>query len=131
MPVVLDAWAVLALLTAEPGGDRVASEMADSERPDRPVMSWVSLGQVLHVLIARRGPSEAEETVHDLLGELTVELPTEAVVRQAAEIAARHRIGYVPAFAAATAIAYDGELWTGDPELLVPGARWRTRDLRE
>jgi len=34
------------------------------------------------------------------------------------------------AFAAATAIAHDAELWTGDPELLVSDAPWRWRDLR-
>ena len=39
-------------------------------------------------------------------------------------------MAYADAFAAETARAHDAELWTGDPELLLPDARWRWRDLR-
>lgn len=43
----------------------------------------------------------------------------------------QHPMAYADVFAAATDIAHDGELWTGDPELLVPGAPWSALDLRE
>jgi predicted nucleic acid-binding protein len=43
---------------------------------------------------------------------------------------ANHHLSYADAFAAATAIAHDAELWTGDPELLLGGAPWQWRDLR-
>lgn len=126
MTVVLDSWAVLYLLQGEdPGSERVERALAD-----RPVMSWVNLGEVLYVLLRRRGVDEAEETVRDLRASLTVELPTEAVVRKAAAIKATHPMSYADAFAAATAVAHDGELWTGDPELLVADAPWRPVNLR-
>lgn len=125
MTVVLDSWAVLNLLQGGAGAERVELELAR-----HPVMSWVNLGEVLYILIRRRGRAEADETVRDLRRELSVEIPTEVVVRQAAAIKAAHRMAYTDAFAAATAIAHDGELWTGDPELLVPDAPWRPLDLR-
>lgn len=61
---------------------------------------------------------------------MTVELPSEAVVRQAAAIKAAYAMAYADAFAAATALAYAGQLWTGDPELLIPAAPWQVVDLR-
>lgn len=126
MTVVLDSWAVLCLLQGEgDGADRVHRVLAE-----RPVMSWINLGEVLYVLLRRIGPAEAEEAVRDLRGTLAVELPSEAIVRRAAAIKAAHRMGYADAFAAATAIAHDGVLWTGDPELIDPDAPWRSLDLR-
>lgn len=126
MTVVLDSWAVLCLLQGEgPGAERVERALAD-----RPVMSWINLGEVYYILLRRRGAAQATETVRDLGAALAVELPTEAVVRQAATIKAAHPMSYADAFAAATALAHAGELWTGDPELLVPHAPWRPSDLR-
>lgn len=125
MTTVLDSWAVLSLLQGGPG----ATEVEDRLRT-RPVMSWINLGEVLYVLTRRRGRAEAEETVRDLQRTLAAELPVETVIRGAAAVKAAHRMAYADAFAAATAIAHDGELWTGDPELIIPGAPWRPVDLR-
>ena len=58
------------------------------------------------------------------------ELPDAARVVEAARIKADHPLAYADAFAAATALASNGELWTGDPELLLAGSSWRWRDLR-
>lgn len=126
MTVVLDSWAVLCLLQGEgPGAARVEQALAD-----RPVMSWINLGEVLYILLRRRGEAEAAETVRDLRAALAVELPTESVIRQAAAIKAAHPMAYPDAFAAATAIVHGGELWTGDPQLLAPDVPWRSLDLR-
>lgn len=126
MTVVLDSWAVLCLLQGEgPGAERVERVLGE-----RPVMSWINLGEILSILLRRRGVEEAEEAVRDVRAALTVELPSEAVVRRAAAIKAAHRMPYADAFAAATAMVHGGVLWTGDPELLVDGAPWRSLDLR-
>ncbi len=85
MTVVLDSWAVLSLLQGGAGADLVEQQLAS-----RPVMSWVNLGEVLYVLIRRRGSAQAEEAVRDLQRVLNVEIPTEAIVRQAASIKAVH-----------------------------------------
>lgn len=126
MRVVLDSWAVLCLLQGEePGADRVERALAD-----RPVMSWINLGEVLYVLLRRRTAAEAATAIRDVQAFVTVELPTETVVRQAAAIKAAHAMAYADAYAAATAIMHDGQLWTGDPELLVRDAPWKALDLR-
>lgn len=126
MTIVLDSWAVLCLLGGEsPGAERVEGALAD-----RPVMSWINLGEVLYILLRRMDRNEALTAVRDVQATVTVELPNESTVRQAAEIKARYRMAYADAFAAATAVEHDAELWTGDPELLVRDATWRPVDLR-
>ncbi|MGH9164316.1 MAG: hypothetical protein ACRDZW_02235 [Acidimicrobiales bacterium] len=66
----------------------------------------------------------------DLRSVVRAEVPTPDRVLDAARIKATYPLAYAGAFAVATAMAADAELWTGDPELLVPGAPWRWRDLR-
>ena len=60
----------------------------------------------------------------------TADLPDDERIIDAARIKAEHPMAYADAFAAATAMAHDATLWTGDPELLVHDATWRWRDLR-
>ncbi len=127
MTVVLDSWAVLRYLEdASPISDRVA-ELLDV---DRPLMSWINLGEVHYVLRRVHGEDGAIETIRDLRDVVEPRLPTEAVVLEAARIKADHTMAFADAFGAALAVAEQAELWTGDPELLVDGSPWRWRDLR-
>lgn len=126
MTVVLDSWAVLCLLQGEePGATRVERALTD-----RPVMSWINLGEVEYILLRRRVQAEAATAIRDIESVVAVEVPTEAVVRKAAAIKAAHTMAYADAFAAATALGHDAQLWTGDPELLVPDVPWQVLDLR-
>lgn len=127
MNVVLDSWAVVRYLEDRgPAAERVAALLAD----DRPVMSWINLGEVFYVLRRAAGEDEAVRTVRDLRDVLDAILPDERDVLAAGRIKSDHRLAYADAFAAATAHAHDAELWTGDPELLVDGASWLWRDIR-
>jgi len=124
--IVLDSWAVLCLLQGEePGAARVEEAMAQ-----RPAISWINLGEVLYVLLRRLDTAEANEAVRDVRARTAPQLPDEALIRRAAALKAGHSMSYADAFAAATALAHDAELWTGDPELLAAGVPWRTVDLR-
>lgn len=126
MRVCLDAWAVLAWLADEaPASDRVEAVL-DEEA----VMSWVNVGEVSYVVGRRSGEADAREVVNELRAGLTLDLPTPRRVLEAAAIKARSRMSYADAFAAATAVAHDAVLLTGDPELLAPGNVWRAEDLR-
>lgn len=127
MTVVLDSWAVLRYLedagpTAEAVGDLLGRE--------KPLMSWINLGEVHYVLRRLHGEDAATETVRDLRDVIDARLPDERLVVDAARIKADHSMAYADAFAAALTIAGDATLWTGDPELLVDGSSWRWRDLR-
>lgn len=126
MTVVLDTWAVIGLLNADPAGESVNTLLETT----RPVMSWVNLGEVYYLVCRRRGEREANRAVSDLRSLLTTDEATASRVLEAAQLKANHRLSFADAFAAATAIAHDAELWTGDPELLLGGAPWRWRDLR-
>ncbi len=127
MTVVLDSWAVLRYL--EDDGDAAAA-VADLLDGDRPIMSWINLGEVHYVLRRLHGEDDAAQTVRDLRDVVDARLPDERLILDAAGIKADQPMSDADAFAAALAVAQGGELWTGDPELLIDGAPWRWRDLR-
>ncbi|MHB1925262.1 MAG: PIN domain-containing protein, partial [Acidimicrobiales bacterium] len=99
MSVCLDSWAVLRWLEgAEPAAGRVEEALAE-----RPVMSWINLGEVYCVLRRAVGADQAAEVVRDLRRRVEVELPDEVRVLEEAAIKADHRLAYADAFALATA----------------------------
>ncbi len=127
MTTVLDSWAVLRYLEDE--GD-AASAVAELLTAERPVISWINLGEVFYVIRRSGGETAASSTVRDLRDVIDTELPDVQRVLQAGRIKSEYPLAYADAFAAATAQAHDAELWTGDPELLVENASWIWRDLR-
>lgn len=127
MTVVLDSWAVLRYLEDTAPAAAEVARLLDAERP---IMSWINLGEVFYVLTRAHGAGAAAEAVRDLRHVTAPEAPTADRVLEAARIKADHPMAYADAFAAAAAIANDATLWTGDPELLVDGAPWTWRDLR-
>jgi predicted nucleic acid-binding protein len=125
--VVLDSWAVLRFLeNAEPSAGLVAELLA----AERPLMSWINLGEVYYVLRRSEGDVAATTTVRDLRDVVDVRLPDERAVLDAARIKADHPMAYADAFGAALAVTERAVLWTGDPELLVGDASWQWRDIR-
>jgi predicted nucleic acid-binding protein len=126
--IALDSWAVLRLLE---GSEPVASRVQDLLDEQQPVMSWINLGEVLYVVSRDQDPSEGEQVLRDLRPLLRLDLPTERRVLEAARLKAEYPMAYADAFAAATALAHDATLWTGDPELLLEDAPWNYEDLRD
>lgn len=126
MNYALDSWAVVGLLDDDPSAGRVQAVLDD----ERPVMSWINLGEVFYVVRRDQTDAEAREVVRYLRPRLTLDLPSEDRVLAAAAIKAEHVMAYAGAFAAATAIATNTTLVTGDPDLLVPGSPWKWEDLR-
>lgn len=127
MTIVLDSWAVLAFLDDEGGAAQAVADLLDRERP---LISWINLGEVHDVIRRRHGEDAASETVRDLREVIDARLPDERMVLDAARIKADHAMAFADAFAAALAVATDATVWTGDPELLVEGSAWKWRDLR-
>jgi len=93
-------------------------------------MSWINLGEVSYIVERRAGTGQAAQVVRALRRQLTLDLPSETRVLEAARIKARHRVAYADAFAVATAIAHEAVLFTGDPEILDGDPHWSTLDLR-
>jgi predicted nucleic acid-binding protein len=93
-------------------------------------MSWINLGEVFYILHRQVGEDEAHQVLRDVSGQCQLDLPTSTRVIEAATIKASHRLAYADAFAVATAIAWGGNLLTGDPEILNGNSSWSTVDLR-
>lgn len=127
MTVVLDSWAVLRYLEDDGPASQAVEALLEHERP---LISWINLGEVHYALRRAHGEDEAAETIRDLRGVLDARLPDERMVIEAARVKADHPMSYADAFAAALSIHHDAELWTGDPELLVEQSAWRWVDLR-
>lgn len=127
MTVVLDSWVVLRYLE---GVNPAAQTLSDLIGREKPLMSWINLGEIHYVLRRLHGEDAAGETVRDLRDIIDARLPDERIIVDAARLKADHPMAYADAFAAALAIACDAILWTGDPELLVDGSLWHWRDLR-
>ena len=127
MTVVLDAWAVLALLD---GSEPAAAEVDQLLEQERPAVSWISLGEVFYILHRRHGERAAARTVRDLRASVEALVPSPDLVLAAGRVKSAFPLSYADAFAAATAIDRSAVLWTGDPELLVDGAPWAWRGLR-
>jgi predicted nucleic acid-binding protein len=126
--VVLDSWAVLAYLGDDGPAAQAVDDLLSNERP---VMSWINLGEVFYIVRRRHGEQHAVTATRDLRRSVDCRLPDEEMVLQAGRFKADRPMAYADAFAAATAIAHDATLWTGDPELLTEDAAWRWLDLRE
>ncbi|WP_420433543.1 PIN domain-containing protein [Candidatus Poriferisocius sp.] len=127
MRAVLDSWAILRFLEdREPAASAVAGLLAEQ----KPIVSWINLGEVFYILRRRAGERDALAAVRDLQEVVVAEVPTSDRIMQAARIKADHPMAYADAFAAATAVSHQSPLWTGDPELLLPFADWAWRDLR-
>jgi predicted nucleic acid-binding protein len=122
----LDSWAVLAWLEGEePAASRVEEALVS-----RPVMSWINVGEVACVVERRAGVDRSRDVVRELRRLLSLDLPTEELVLEAARVKARHQMAYADAFAVATALAHRAGLLTGDPEILQGDASWSVVDLR-
>src|SRR5438552_18971755 len=93
-------------------------------------MSWVNLGEVFYVVHRGEGPEAASDVVRWLRPRLTLELPTEERIIEAATLKSSHPLAYADAFAVATAVAHGATLVTGDPEILSAGADWALEDVR-
>ncbi len=125
--IVLDAWAVLAVLNDEPPAARV--ERAIDE--DVGVISQINLGEVLYRAIPRRGERRAMDAVRAVGRRLRVEDVDGPLVISAARLKAAHRLSYADAFCVATAQRHSAALYTGDPEIVALPELVEVVDLRK
>lgn len=127
MTHALDAWVLVDYLDGrEPALSRLGELLVD----ERPVMSWINLGEVAYVLQRRVGRDAARQTIAEIRGGLELDVVSPGRVLDAAAIKAEHALSYADAFAVATALAHDAVLLTGDPEILDGDPSWPTESLR-
>jgi predicted nucleic acid-binding protein len=115
---VLDSYAVLALLSREPGSDEVADLLRQAQAGDtRLMMTWVNVGEVAYVVERRWGVGrlQAALTMVDATPLEIVPVERELTLL-AARIKAGHTMAYADTFAAALAQHIGAPLVTGDLE---------------
>ena len=127
MNVVLDAWAIMAMLKAEPAAARVRAVIDEHE----PHACSINLGEAYYSLIRSHGHGIALDRVEKVRQLVKVHDPDWPVTRYAAEIKARGGLSYDDAFCVATARSFKAPLYTGDPEIVaLDGDDLEVVDLR-
>ena len=113
--LVIDSFAILALLEDERGACEVADLL--SEGPELLLMTYVNLGEILHAVIRERGQDRADATLLALEGSRLTFVPADRTLSlAAARLKARYRISYADAFCAALSEISGFPVVTGDPE---------------
>lgn len=117
--VVLDSYAVLALLNGEAVGHRVTEVLTHGE----PWMTLANLGEVTYIVERARGKADADDVFANLLAEQRPKSVAirwypvdEVLVRRAASLKSAGGLSYADCFAAAAASLLECPVLTGDPE---------------
>jgi predicted nucleic acid-binding protein len=115
---LLDSYAFLAYLNAEPGGQRVEEilERAKSKQC-RALLTLINLGEALYITERCRGLPAAQR-VQALAESLPLEIleASRDLILDAAHIKTNHPISYADAVAVAAAMHNSATILTGDPE---------------
>ena len=115
---VLDSYALLAYLEAEPGSDRVRELLEAGEaRKCHLYMCVVNLGEVMYIVERERGLPRAQETLARI-DELPIEIVNadRTLTLTAAHLKVDCPIAYADCFAAALSQLKNAALVTGDTE---------------
>ncbi len=127
LPGVLDAYALLAFLTDEAGGEEVGRLLRSAlETRTRLAMTTVNLGEVWYAIARTRSKESADELTEAVqaMGVEVVDVDWE-LARQAAELKAIGGVAYADCFAGALARLHGTSVITGDPEFhrLIPAVK--------
>ena len=126
MTVVLDTWALIALLKDE----RAAGRVEEAWAADTPVMCSLNLGEALYMQIRSDGEKAGRAAIEKVRVELDIIDPDWQLVCEAAAIKASGGLSFADCFALATARRHEAPLWTGDPEIIELAAPGEIVDLR-
>jgi ribonuclease VapC len=115
---IMDAFALMAYLNGEPGGQRVREILTDGEKGKCHIyMSIINLGEVLYNLERNYGLGRAQDALAVIQGLPIEVLPADdQTVFAAAHVKANHPVSYADAFVVVAAQELNGNILTGDPE---------------
>ena len=120
--IVLDAWALLALIfKEEPAASKVKEIFENKQFTSISVyISWINLGEVYYTIARRKGLEAAKAVLDDIqILPIRLQLPSKADILAAATIKSKHRVSYADAFAVSLAQKVKGTILTGDPEIIL------------
>ena len=120
--IVLDAWALLALIFKEGPAAKKVRDILDQQGGSKSTIyvSWINLGEVYYNIARKKGLNAANETLEDIK-KLSIRLhePSKSDILSAAKIKSEHKLSYADAFAVSLAQKIEGVIVTGDPEIIL------------
>ena len=122
MKIVLDAWALLALIfKEEPAASKVKELFTDEVGSRASIhISWINLGEVFYTIARRKGLEAAEIVLDDIqILPIRLHVPSKADILAAATVKSKHRVSYADAFAVSLAQKINGTIVTGDAEIIL------------
>jgi len=122
MKIVLDAWALLALIFKEEPAASKVKELFKDEAGSRAsvYISWINLGEVYYTIARRKGLEVAKTVLDDIqILPVRLQVPSKADILAAATIKSKHKVSYADAFAVSLAQKINGTILTGDPEIIL------------
>lgn len=120
--IVLDAWALLALIFKEEPAAKKVRDVFDQEgATTSPIyISWINIGEVYYNIARKKGPSAADEVLNDIkMLPIRFQEPSKVDILAAATVKSKHKLSYADAFAVSLAQKIDGVIYTGDPEIVL------------
>lgn len=130
---VLDSFALLAYLQAEPGGVVIKTILHEAATGQAETfISLINLGEVLYRLERQQGAGSLPDSI-GLLESLPLIIAevTRARVYAAARLKANYAISYADTFVVALAQELDAVVLTGDPEFRKLGSAVRVQWLQQ
>ena len=120
--IVLDAWALLALIFKEEPAAKKVRDILDQQGGSKSTIyvSWINLGEVYYNIARKKSLNAANETLEDIK-KLSIRLhePSKSDILSAAKIKSEHKLSYADAFAISLAQKINGVIVTGDPEIIL------------
>lgn len=119
--IVLDAWALLALIfKEEPAAKKVRDLFIQSSSKSPIYMSWINIGEIYYNIARKKGLTAADDTLVDIEKlNIRFQVPSKPDILSAAKIKSEHKLSYADAFAVSLAQKIDGVIYTGDPEIVL------------
>ena len=120
--IVLDAWALLALIFKEEPAAKKVRDIFDQQSASKSsiYISWINLGEVYYNIARKKGLSAANEVLNDInMLPIRLQEPSKADILAAATIKSKHKLSYADAFAVSLAQKIDGVIFTGNPEIIL------------
>lgn len=125
--MVLDAYAFLAWMQQEACAQTIKNLFTDAEQGQIELfLSYINAGEIYYRLYKTAGSETADDFKKALRQHqfpITLVSISNARVWRACALKGKHRISYADAFAVELAINKNGQLMTGDPEILALGAQ--------
>jgi predicted nucleic acid-binding protein len=115
--IVLDSYAIMAVIEDEPGAQAVADIISDDQFEI--YMSSINLGEAYYILLREQGKQTAEEVVGSILldDSFQIEEASWQRIKDAADIKSKGGLSYADAFVMGLAQEMQAAIVTGDPEI--------------